>query len=256
MSAASRLRYTLVGGAVAVVIGVGFTAAGLARHTAANADRRAGAPTPAGAAASDPGDPASYPAPDLVPAGDEPTPAASTPSPTAAATTPPARAHTPARSPQPRPRPTTRRPAPPPVTSGSVVQQVLAHINAARAQAGLPAYALSADLSTASALHNQLMINGCGMSHQCPGEGGIGDRFSAQGVRWTSAGENIGYGSAGAGQSAIVRAADGLTDSMLAERPPDDGHRRNLLSSGFKRIGLSVVRDGKGLVWMTQDFVN
>jgi uncharacterized protein YkwD len=100
------------------------------------------------------------------------------------------------------------------------------------------------------------MIDGCGLQHQCSGESGIGDRFSAQGVRWTAAGENIGFGSSGSSQSAIIATANGLTDSMLAEKPPNDGHRKNLLSSTFKRIGLSVVRDGDGRTWMTQDFVN
>jgi uncharacterized protein YkwD len=100
------------------------------------------------------------------------------------------------------------------------------------------------------------MIGGCGLSHQCSGEGGIGDRFSAQGVKWTSAGENIGYGSAGSSDADIIKAANGLTDSMLAEVPPNDGHKKNLLNTGFKQIGLSVVRDSKGLVWLTQDFVN
>jgi uncharacterized protein YkwD len=133
---------------------------------------------------------------------------------------------------------------------------VLGHINDARARAGLPAFTFSADLSKASALHNQLMIDGCGLSHQCPGEGGIGERFSAQGVQWTAAGENIGVGSSGSSNAAIIQAANGLTDSMLAETPPNDGHRKNLLSSSFKRIGLSVVRDGSGSTWLTQDFVN
>jgi uncharacterized protein YkwD len=132
---------------------------------------------------------------------------------------------------------------------------VLAHINAARDKEGLPAYRLDSSLSKASALHNQLMINGCGLEHQCSGEGDIGKRFSAQNVDWSSAGENIGFGSANSGNSAIIRAADGLTDSMLAEVAPEDGHRKNLLSKSFTRIGLSVVRDGKGIVWMTQDFV-
>jgi uncharacterized protein YkwD len=100
------------------------------------------------------------------------------------------------------------------------------------------------------------MINGCGLSHQCSGEGGIGDRFTAQDVKWTSAGENIGYGSAGGSDAEIVKAANGLTDSMLAEVAPNDGHKKNLLNTGFQHIGLSVVRDAKGLVWMTQDFVN
>jgi uncharacterized protein YkwD len=157
-------------------------------------------------------------------------------------------------------RPTTAATATPTKTAtqtnGSILDQVVAHINAARAAAGLSALTLDAKLSKASAIHNQLMINGCGLQHQCSGESGIGDRFSAQGVRWTSAGENIGFGSSGSGDADIIKAANGLTDSMLAETPPDDGHRKNLLNTGFKHIGLSVVRDSKGITWMTQDFVN
>jgi uncharacterized protein YkwD len=141
-------------------------------------------------------------------------------------------------------------------TDDSVLGQVLDHINAARKDAGLDALTLDDDLSKASARHNQLMINGCGLSHQCPGEDSIGPRFSAQGVQWTSAGENIGFGSSGGSDAEIIKAANGLTDSMLAEKPPNDGHRKNLLNTGFKRIGLSVVRDSKGVTWMTQDFVN
>jgi uncharacterized protein YkwD len=151
--------------------------------------------------------------------------------------------------------PTTTAPTTTPPAS-SVIDQVLAHINAARTANGLQALTLSADLSKASEAHNALMINGCGLSHQCPGEAGLGDRFTAAGVSWTSAGENIGYGSAGSSEAAIVGAANGLTDSMLAEVAPNDGHRRNLLNPGFKRIGLAVDRDSKGLVWLTQDFVN
>jgi uncharacterized protein YkwD len=150
----------------------------------------------------------------------------------------------------------TTGPTKQPTTPSTVLDQVLAHINAARAQNGLAPLTLSTSLSKASELHNQLMINGCGLSHQCPGEAGLGDRFSAQGVPWTSAGENIGFGSAGSSTAAIVGAANGLTDSMLAEVPPNDGHRRNLLNAGFKHIGLAIERDSKGLVWMTQDFVN
>jgi uncharacterized protein YkwD len=75
-------------------------------------------------------------------------------------------------------------------------------------------------------------------------------------VSWTFAAENIGYGSSGSGDDALISAANGLTDSMLAEKPPNDGHRQNLLNKDLKKIGLSVVRDSKGLTWMTQDFVN
>jgi uncharacterized protein YkwD len=165
---------------------------------------------------------------------------------------------------KPKATPTKRRttaPATPskpknaPATSGSILDQVLDHINAARADEGLPALSLDSSLSKAAALHNQRMIDGCGLAHQCSGEQGLGERFSAQGVRWSSAGENIGFGFAGKQDTAIVKAANGLCDSMLAEVPPEDGHRKNLLSKGFKRIGLSVVRESGGKVWLTQDFV-
>jgi uncharacterized protein YkwD len=174
------------------------------------------------------------------------------PTPTRTASPTPTRTATPTPT---TPAATTPAPTPTPTTD-TVIDQVLAHINAARTQNGLVALTLNADLSRASELHNQLMIGGCGLSHQCPGEAGLGDRFTAQGVRWTSAGENIGYGSAGSSQAAVVGAANGLTDSMLAEQPPNDGHRRNLLNTGFRQIGLAVDRDANGLVWMTQDFVN
>jgi len=133
---------------------------------------------------------------------------------------------------------------------------VLAHINAAREAEGLGTLTIDTDLSRAAAAHTQLMIDGCGLSPQCPGESDLGRRFSAQGVKWSSAGENIGFGSSGSSNSAMVKAANGLTDNMLAEVPPNDGHRKNLLNKGFERIGLSVVRDSKGITWMTQDFVD
>jgi uncharacterized protein YkwD len=247
MSAAARFRYTLVAGATAVVIGTGFTVVGLQRHAGADTQlpRAADVPLAATVSPSSSADP-------------QPTSLAPSPSATSAS---------------PKPRPTSKSPAPKPTTpkatktpkkskvtvvatDDSVLGQVLAHINAARADAGLSALTLDDNLSKASALHNQLMINGCGLEHQCSGEEGIGPRFSAQGVQWTSAGENIGFGSSGGSDAEIIKAANGLTDSMLAEKPPNDGHRKNLLNTGFKHIGLSVVRDSKGITWMTQDFVN
>jgi uncharacterized protein YkwD len=249
MTPAARFRYTLVAGATAVVIGSGFTVVGLSRHAAAQTQLPRAADVPLAAVVSAP--PSA-----LVP----PSPLPSSPLPPSPSPTP----STSKSSPTPTPRHTTSKPAKKPnkpkvsvvATDDSVLGEVLAHINAARTDAGLKTLTLDTDLSKASALHNQLMINGCGLSHQCPGEDSIGPRFSTQGVKWTSAGENIGFGSSGGTDAEIIKAANGLTDSMLAEKPPNDGHRKNLLNTGFKRIGLSVVRDSKGITWLTQDFVN
>jgi uncharacterized protein YkwD len=80
-------------------------------------------------------------------------------------------------------------------------------------------------------------------------------RETGAGVRWTSAGENIGEGGPVAGtDSAVAQLAVTITQDMLNEKPPDDGHRLNILSSAFHHIGIAVLRSDSGTVWMTQDF--
>jgi uncharacterized protein YkwD len=144
-----------------------------------------------------------------------------------------------------------------PSAAGAAAASVLAVINQARAQAGLPAYTILTGLQASSAQHNLLMASGCGLSHQCPGEPALGERETAAGVHWTAAGENIGEGGPVADTTAaITQMAVTLTSDMLAEQPPDDGHRLNILSSSFTRVGIAVYRDGNGTVWMTQDFSN
>jgi uncharacterized protein YkwD len=130
-------------------------------------------------------------------------------------------------------------------------------INQARAQAGLPAYAVGPGLQMSSRRHNRLVASGCGLSHQCPGEPDLGSRETAAGVDWTAAGENIGEGGRVADTTAAIAAmAVTLTKDMLAEQPPDDGHRLNLLSTTFTHVGIAIYRASDGTVWMTQDFSN
>jgi uncharacterized protein YkwD len=161
-----------------------------------------------------------------------------------------------------RPKPTATSPKPKPLstktttpTGSTVVDRLLAQINDLRAQHGLPAYSLLSGLNRSAHKHNLLMEGSCGLSHQCPGEASLGDRISAEGVHWTSCGENIGWsGPLPNTTSAIISAAEGLTTSMYNETPPNDGHRLNLLSSSFHHIGIDVVRDSSGKIWLTQDF--
>jgi uncharacterized protein YkwD len=146
-----------------------------------------------------------------------------------------------------------------PATAGAdaAIQQVLQLINNARAQAGLPGYTITAGLTSSSGQHNALMVGGCGLSHQCPGEPSLGARETAAGVSWMSAGENIGEGGPVADSpAAVAQIAVELTTDMLNERPPDDGHRMNILSHAFRHIGIAITRDSHGTVWMTQDFSN
>ena len=142
-----------------------------------------------------------------------------------------------------------------PAGAGSAVDQVLQQINDARAQAGLPAYTITAGLTTSADRHNSAMADGCGLSHQCPGEPPLGNRETDAGVDWSIAGENVGEGGRVSDSTdAIAHMAKELTTAMLNERPPDDGHRKNILSSAFHHIGIAVFRDRHGTVWLTQDF--
>ncbi|MCP2197116.1 sigma-70 family RNA polymerase sigma factor [Lentzea flava] len=151
---------------------------------------------------------------------------------------------------------TTTTQTPEPVRVPTPEERVLAMINDARAAQGLPALQVDPALVTAADRHTRAMMsNGCGLSHQCPGESGLGERSTAAGVRWSTVGENVGMG--GPVKDAvdpISKMALGLTQSMLDEKPPNDGHRKNILSKSFKRIGIVVIRDAKGTVWMTHDF--
>ena len=154
---------------------------------------------------------------------------------------------------------------------------MLALINQARSSAGLPAYTILGGLQISAGQHNLRMAGGCGLSHQCPGEPALGARETAAGVQWTAAGENIGEGGPVAATTvasttvasttvasttvasttgAITAMATALTRDMLAEKPPDDGHRLNLLSPDFTHIGIAVYRGSDGTVWLTQDFAN
>jgi uncharacterized protein YkwD len=142
-------------------------------------------------------------------------------------------------------------------SAGSAAAQVLALINQARSAAGLPALTITTGLNASASAHNSTMAGGCGLSHQCPGEPDLGARETAAGVHWTAAGENIGEGGPVASNTAaIARMAVSLTQAMLNEKPPDDGHRKNILSSSFAHIGIAVFRDSRGTVWLTQDFSN
>lgn len=149
----------------------------------------------------------------------------------------------------------TTQPAPTPTAGDARAQKILDQLNAARAEAGVAPLTMSDGLVRAAAKHTQLMAGGCGMQHQCPGEADLGQRITAESVSWNSVGENIGYGGpVDRTDAAVVGMGKRLTESMLAETPPNDGHRRNILNAGFRQVGIVLYQDAKGTVWMTQDF--
>lgn len=158
-------------------------------------------------------------------------------------------------------RPRTTAPAaaaPPPAAAGggaSTAQSgwagaVLAQLNSERQQNGLGPLSSSSKLITSAHAHNLAMAAANTMSHQLAGEAGLGSRISATGYSWHSCGENIGW-TTNRSQSGAMS----IESAMYNETPPDDGHRRNILSTSFTQVGIDVIVDGPtGKLWITEDF--
>ncbi len=90
------------------------------------------------------------------------------------------------------------------------------------------------------------------LSHQLPGEASFGVRERQQGVNWTWAAENIGETS-----DQSVNGALSLLQAMMNEKPPDDGHRQNILATSATIVGVDIVIDPRnGRLWLTEDFAN
>ena len=137
-----------------------------------------------------------------------------------------------------------------------LAQQLFQQINKDRAANKLPALAWESRLVQSARQHDLVMAGGCGLMHQCPNESDVGTRISKQGVQWQAVGENIGEGGPVYTNGAAANMVSMIHQGMMGEKPPDDGHRRNLLSSDFHRIGISIYIDGQNTLWLTEDFAN
>ena len=137
-----------------------------------------------------------------------------------------------------------------------LAQRLFKRINQDRAANGLPALAWEPKLVGSAHKHDLVMASGCGLMHQCPNEPDLGTRISNQGVQWQTVGENIGEGQPVLSSDDAWNFVLMIHQGMMAEKPPDDGHRRNLLSSDFHRIGISIYIDEHSTLWLTEDFAN
>ena len=137
-----------------------------------------------------------------------------------------------------------------------LAQRLFKQINQDRAANGLPALAWEPKLVNSAHQHDLVMAGGCGLMHQCSHEPDLGTRISNQGLQWQSVGENIGEGGPVSTDDAAWNMVLMIHHGMMGEKPPEDGHRRNLLSRDFHRIGISVYIDANNTLWLTEDFAN
>lgn len=131
-----------------------------------------------------------------------------------------------------------------------IAQAVFQAINQSRAANKLPALKWSNALASSARQHNMAMQAANTLSHQLPGEPDLGARENQQGVNWTWAAENVGETTDQSTNGAL-----GLHQAMVNERPPDNGHRVNILTTTGTMIGVAILLDQQhGKLWLTEDF--
>ncbi|HJT55629.1 MAG TPA: CAP domain-containing protein [Ktedonobacteraceae bacterium] len=131
-----------------------------------------------------------------------------------------------------------------------IAQTVFQAINKSRADNKLPPLKWSNALASSARQHNTAMQAANTLSHQLPGEPDLGAREHQQGVNWIWAAENIGETT-----EQSVNGALALHTAMMNERPPDNGHRLNILTTTGTMVGVAILLDQQnGKLWLTEDF--
>jgi Cysteine-rich secretory protein family len=118
-------------------------------------------------------------------------------------------------------------------------QALLRSANQERVARGIPPLRWSASLADAALLHALRMARQNTLSHQLPGEPGLGARATQAGVRFSSLAENV---AEGPNLEAIQEA--------WMKSPP---HRANLLDPQLDEVGIAVAVRG-GVLFAVEDF--
>ncbi|HEX8092386.1 CAP domain-containing protein [Jatrophihabitans sp.] len=138
----------------------------------------------------------------------------------------------------------------------ALAQALFSALNTARKQAGLPPLSWSPGLKRSAASHNQAMATANQLTSRVGDEPALGVRQANQGVAASFTAESLGYApNLGNAQSSGLAGALAVQQQMLAEQPPDDSRRQNLLSAAVNAVGIDVLLDpAHGRVWVTEDF--
>ena len=120
-------------------------------------------------------------------------------------------------------------------------QQMVNLVNSERAKAGVAPLKIDAKLTHVAEVKAKDMIDNNYFSHTSPTYGSPFDMMKTFGITYRTAGENI-------AMNQTVQAAH--TAFMNSS-----GHRANILNSSFTTVGIGIVSDGKGNIYISQMFI-
>ncbi|MCX8151507.1 MAG: CAP domain-containing protein [Archaeoglobaceae archaeon] len=119
--------------------------------------------------------------------------------------------------------------------------QMVNLVNQERAKNGLQPLTIDMRIVKTARMKSQDMIAKNYFGHQSPTYGSPFDLMKSQGITYRSAGENL------AGAATVERAHTILMNSA--------GHRANILSTKFTKIGIGIIKGGPYGLMITQHFI-
>ena len=124
----------------------------------------------------------------------------------------------------------------------SVQEQTAGNLlNSDRARYGLAPLVIDPELCRIARIKSQDMRDNQYFAHTSPTYGDVRSMLRQFGYDFQAAGENIAH------HASIEKAQAAFLSSP--------GHRKNILSSAYTRVGLGAAVDAKGYVYLTQIFV-
>ena len=113
-------------------------------------------------------------------------------------------------------------------------------LNSDRARYNLPPLAIDPELCRIARIKSQDMRDNQYFAHTSPTYGDVRSMLRQFGYAYTAAGENIAH--------------HATVDKAQAAFLSSPGHRKNILSSTYTKVGVGIAVDSKGFVYLTQIF--
>lgn len=122
----------------------------------------------------------------------------------------------------------------------SLESAALRMLNEDRARNGLAALPVDPELSRIARIKSEDMRDNNYFAHESPTYGRVSDMLRRFGYSFQGAGENIAH--------------HATVEKSQAAFMSSDGHRRNVLSTAWTKVGIGVCYDRNGFVYVTQIF--
>lgn len=130
-----------------------------------------------------------------------------------------------------------------PTSKSNYEQKVVELVNVERQKVGLPSLSFDSAISNVARAKSKDMADNNYFAHQSPTYGSAGDMLKQNGINYSAWGENIAKGQ---------RSPEEVVNAWMNS----EGHKANILSPNFSKLGVGYVTNSTGTPYWTQMFTN